>query len=405
MNILFLTMNIFTDINMHNIYSDLMKCFIFGGHKPYIVTPREKKSGERTECCDYGDHCILKVSVGNLSNVSLIEKGISTITIESKFKSAIDKHLKNVDFDLILYSTPPITFSGVVKKMKKKNNAITYLMLKDIFPQNAVDVGMFSKSSIIYKYFRLKEKSLYKLSDYIGCMSAANVKFLKENNKFIDKNKIELCPNSIIVPSKPVNVTNDEKTAIRIEYKIPVDKRVFLYGGNLGKPQGIDFLIKCLERESENERVFFVIVGSGSEYGKLKQYADESKQDNLIVLNVLAKKEYDRLASCCDVGMIFLDYRFTIPNFPSRILSYMQAAMPVLAVTDKASDIGQTVVGGNFGWKCYSDDAEEFHRTICKICDTDNIDKYGDRAYDFLLKNYNVNVSYDAIVKHMVTED
>ena len=144
MNILFLTMNPFQSIDMHNIYSDLMKVFISHGHRPYIVTPREKKTGEYTELTDYGDYAILKVRIGNTSNVSFIEKGISTVLLESRFKRAISKHLSNVKFDLILYSTPPITLAGVVKTFKQRYHAKTYLMLKDIFPQNAIDLELFS---------------------------------------------------------------------------------------------------------------------------------------------------------------------------------------------------------------------------------------------------------------------
>ena len=174
MNILFLTMNIFTDIEMHNIYSDLMKEFISHGHRPYIVTPREKKMGETTELCDFPNHSILKVQIGDTSNVSLIEKGISTITLSGKYYSAVKKHLSNIKFELILYSTPPITLANPVEKMKKHFHCRTYLMLKDIFPQNAVDLGMLSTTGVkglIYKYFRAKEKNLYAISDRIGCMS------------------------------------------------------------------------------------------------------------------------------------------------------------------------------------------------------------------------------------------
>jgi len=37
--------------------------------------------------------------------------------------------------------------------------------------------------------------------------------------------------------------------------------------------------------------------------------------------------------------MIFLDYRFQIPNFPSRLLSYMAAGMPVIVATDPNTDM------------------------------------------------------------------
>lgn len=70
--------------------------------------------------------------------------------LESQFKSALKKYFRDVKFDLILYSTPPITFNNVIKYAKKKsdNKALTYLLLKDIFPQNAVDLGMISKTGV-----------------------------------------------------------------------------------------------------------------------------------------------------------------------------------------------------------------------------------------------------------------
>ena len=143
MNVLFLTMNVFTDIEMHNIYSDLMKEFIEHGHRPYIVTPREKKLGEKTELINYDDYSLLKVQIGNTSDVSLIEKGISTVTLSSRFYNAVKDKLGKISFGLILYSTPPITLATPVKRLKKLFGCRTYLMLKDIFPQNAVDLGMF----------------------------------------------------------------------------------------------------------------------------------------------------------------------------------------------------------------------------------------------------------------------
>lgn len=105
---------------------------------------------------------ILRVKTGKIQKTNLIEKGIATILLETQYISAIKKYLLNVKFDLVLYSTPPITFAGAVQYIKKRDGAKTYLLLKDIFPQNAVDIGMMSKSGIkgfLYRYFRAKEKS------------------------------------------------------------------------------------------------------------------------------------------------------------------------------------------------------------------------------------------------------
>ena len=122
-----------------------------------------------------------------------------------------------------------------------------------------------------------------------------------------------------------------------------MDKKVFVYGGNLGKPQGIPFLIKCLESQKNNNQVYFLVVGDGTEYDELDDYYKKSHQENFKLMKRLPKEDYDTLVAACDVGMLFLDYRFTIPNFPSRLLSYMQAKLPVLACTDLNTDVGSVI--------------------------------------------------------------
>ena len=395
MNILFLTMNTFTGIDMHNIYSDLMCEFIRHGHRPYIVTPREKKTGEKTELLEFEDYGILKVQIGNTSGVSLIEKGISTVTLSDLYYRAVKKYLGQHSFGLMLYSTPPITLAAPVKKLKKLFGCPTYLMLKDIFPQNAVDLEMFSRKSPIYAYFAAQERMLYRQSDRIGCMSRANVEFLKKNHPQIPSEKIEICPNGII-PSVP-NDRTEKKKALREKYCIPEEATVYLYGGNLGKPQAIDHLVGCLKANMDQADRFFIICGSGSEYGLLEKFFKDHQPKNMKLISFLPKVEYDALVRGCDVGLIFLDNRFTIPNYPSRILSYMEYAMPVIACTDVNTDVGTDAVDNGYGLWCESRDPADFTACVEEMNRADKI-AMGAAARAYLEQNFTAEYCYRLIM-------
>lgn len=396
MNILFLTMNPFTDIEMHNIYSDLMKVFIENGHRPYIVTPREKKSGEHTDLLEFKTYSLLKVRIGNTSSVSLIKKGISTIILSSQYYRAVLKKLGDIRFDLILYSTPPITLAGPIKKLKKRYHCRTYLMLKDIFPQNAVDLGMFPDRSFIYKYFRKQEKELYALSDRIGCMSEANVHYLQENNPELDRNTIEVCPNGIIANN---NIDKDQcKQQVRSKYAVPDNAIVYLYGGNLGKPQGIPHLINCLKDNIGNTDRFFIICGNGSEYSLLNDYIESCMPGNVKLIDSLPKEEYDILAAGCDVGLIFLDSRFTIPNYPSRILSYMENEMPVIVCADTVTDIGTNAELQGYGMFCEAVDPKQFTSCVNKMNECD-IRQMGKNARKYLEDCFSAYNCYEIIMR------
>lgn len=381
-----------------------MREFVKDGHNLYIISPTEKRKNEPTKLIDSGKVKILKLQIGNTQKTNLVEKGISTLTLESKFKSGIKKYFNDVKFDLVIYTTPPITLQKAVEFVKKRDNARTYLLLKDIFPQNSVDLGLMKKQgplSGLYKFFRHKEKQLYKISDYIGCMSQANVDYLLKKNPGVNRSKIiEVCPNSI--EPQMIEISGSDRDKIREKYHVPKDKFVFVYGGNLGKPQGIDFLIECLKANEKNDNSFILIVGSGTEFYKIDRFFEEAKPQNAKLMAHMPREDYEVLANTCDVGLIFLDKRFTIPNFPSRLLSYMQASMPVLAATDVNTDIGNTIIGGNFGYWCESSNAIEFNHLMNTMCDKKILLELGKNSRKYLENNYTSNHSYKSIMKHFI---
>lgn len=397
MNVLFLTLLSFDSLQERNIYTDLLREFVKNGHQVYAISPTEKRQNQETHLIKEENATILRLQIGNTQKTNIIEKGISTVLIEPTFKKAIRKYFSDVKFDLVLYSTPPITLVSAIEYVKKRDNAKTYLMLKDIFPQNAVDIGMMSTTGVkglLYKHFRKQEKKLYKISDRIGCMSQANAEYVIKHNPEVDPKIVEVCPNSIEV--QDMSITSEVRVALRDKYGIPQDKRVFVYGGNLGKPQGIPFIIECLKKLNGHPDAYFLIVGDGTEFGKLQAFFDDAKPENMKLLKRLPKEDYDRMVAACDVGLIFLDHRFTIPNFPSRLLAYMQAGLPVLAATDPNTDIGKVIVEGGFGWWCESNDVYGFCECLSASCN----DKYKDLVINeknYLLTNYTTERAYATI--------
>lgn len=408
MNLIFLTLARITDIEQVGIYNDLMRKFRNEGHQVYIVCPCERRLRRKTSLTIGKGVHILDVNTLNIQKTNVIEKGVGTLLLERQYRCAIRKHLKRVKFDLILYSTPPITFTNVVKFLKKRNpEAVSYLLLKDIFPQNAVDMRMFSRRSVFYHFFREKEKALYKASDFIGCMSHANVEYLKAHNGYYQRWRMEEAPNSIELREescKPVEC----RDSVRERYGLPTNIPIFIYGGNLGKPQGIDYLIKCLDDNKYRGDCFFVIVGNGTELPKLQAWYDCHKEDDTRKLNVkliegLPKEEYDQLVRACDVGLIFLDHRFTIPNYPSRLLSYLENKMPVICATDVNTDIGKIAEQNGYGFWCESVKPIDFTVLVDRfLTEPERIKKMGERGYEFLKKNYLVDHTYEVIMKHFI---
>lgn len=399
MNILFLSLLDFSSINEHNIYTDLLRKFRDNGHIICAVSPVERRKYGETYLIDEDDCKILKLRIGNIQKTNYIEKGISLLTLQRQYIRGIDTYFPNVKFDLILYATPPVTLCNVVKYVKEKHGAVTYLLLKDIWPQGMVDLGIISTRSPIYHYFRKKEKSIYAVSDYIGCMSENNVEYLREHDSWIDESRIEVCPNSV-EPTEPEVVSAETKDWLKDKYGIPKDKILFLYGGNLGRPQGLDFLLQAAERCNDKE-CFFLIVGDGTEYQKIHEAVESMDSDKVKLIKYLPKEEYEQIVSICDVGLVFLNPCFTVPNIPSRILSYMQASLPMLAATDKSTDLKRIYEECNMGYWCFNGDLDAFLKGVESLKDSTLRREMGLNSRQYLEKHYTVQICYDIIMKHM----
>ena len=230
-------------------------------------------------------------------------------------------------------------------------------------------------------------------------MSPANVDYLLKHNTFLNKEKIETCPNSIELSTMAPVI---EKYNIIEKYSIPKNSTLFIYGGSLGKPQGLDFLLKVLDANKEKKDRYFLIIGSGTEYKKILNWFEMNKPLNSKLIAALPKHEYDELIQACDVGLIFLDPRFTIPNYPSRLLSYLENRMPVLMATDVHTDIGTIAEENGYGLWCQNGDLDKFNSLLDILCLNQELRKeMGEKGFQFLMENYQVSQSAKKILSHL----
>lgn len=401
MNIVFITLLTFNSIFEHNIYCDLLREFLLEGHHLSVFCATDLEEKTKYKLVEEKENFeLFHVNTGKIQKTSLLRKGINTLLLDKKIQKVIKKELSHNEVQLIIYTTPPITLVKTISYLKKQKGARTYLLLKDIFPQNCVDLGILHTrglKSFVYKHFRKIEVKLYKLSDYIGCMSEANVNYIINHNSFIDLSKVEICPNSIDISflCESQKVSSDLNAC----FLIPNNKKLLVYGGNLGKPQGIDYLIKCIERSQHLNDVHFVVVGDGTEFNKLLNFSKTVK--NFTLIKRLNNKEYRELLAECDIGLLFLDNRFTIPNYPSRLLDYMSCGLPIIACTDRCTDIKKTIEEGNFGCWCESKNPDDFLDCLEKI---EKLDKktIKENERNYLIKNFSSKITYEIIIKHFI---
>ncbi|QHI72083.1 glycosyltransferase family 4 protein [Aminipila terrae] len=396
MNVLFL-MIISPEIKRNpNLYTELMEEFREKGHKVYVAAIEEKKNGRQTRITEESGIKILHIRTGNMFNVNPIEKGLTTLSLGRLFKKGLKQYFKHIKFDLVMMPTPPITFADAMNFIKKRDNAKAYLILRDIFPQNARDIGLL-KNEILFKYFRNKEKKMYRVADYIGCMSQGNIDYVLKHNPEVQGNKLELLPNWSRVET-PIETEGsvDYKKKYGLEGKF-----VCIFGGNIGWPQELEFLLELAKSVRDRADIIFLIVGKGITKPKIEKIIADEAINNVIMKDFLPKEDYDGLVNQCDVGLINLDRRFTIPNIPSKTTGYFKASVPVLASVDASTDYGKVLENARAGLWSITGDLEQYKRNLLELADNpDRAKQMGINGRKYLEKYLTVKDAYNTVIKH-----
>lgn len=100
----------------------------------------------------------------------------------------------------------------------------------------------------------------------------------------------------------------------------------------------------------------------------------------------------------CDIGLLNLSSRFTIPNIPSRTLSYWEAKIPVLASIDKSTDFGDILEQSGSGLWSITGDIKTYMQNFEKLyIDKQLRTSMGECGYSYLLKNCTTAHAYSII--------
>lgn len=380
------------------LYEELVEEFIERGNEVYIATINERRNNRPTELKEENSKRILRIKTGNIFKTTFIEKGLTTISLGYLFKKNIEKYWENIDFDIVIQNTPPITFTPVVQWLKNRKNVISYLILRDIFPRNALDLGII-KNKFLFNYFRKKEQRLYEFSDFIGCMSKGNIDYLLAHNPEIAKNKVHILRNWGKIKEK----INIDKKELREKHNYLKDDFILIFGGNMGKPQELDFLLEVAKELLAEKNIKFLFVGQGTEQEILKQKSKKMKLSNVKFIDFIPREDYEKVLAMCDLGVISLSSRFTIPNIPSKTIDYFKLSLPIVAFVDKNTDYSEVLeLEARAGLCSLHGDIKKAKENILKLLENKELrEKFGKNGRKYYERYLGVDKAYETIMKEI----
>ena len=320
---------------------DLSLEFVRQGHKILVIIPSSEIS------TPYLLEEVDRVNIVRLKAPKIKDIGYFRRAIGEYFMPFIMiRHLKrnsliDNNLDGIITYAPSIFLGPLANMLKKKNNCKNYLILRDIFPQWAVDVGLLSNYGLPYYFLKRVERYLYSTADIIGVQTPANLKYFNENVVY-RTGHIEVLQNWLAV--------NKSKTCRIVIGKTELKgRKIFVYAGNMGVAQGLSVFIDLVDSLSTQKSIGFLFVGRGNAVVSLRQAVKARGLDNILIYDEIEPQEIHALYQQCAVGIISLDKRHKTHNIPGKFLSYMQSGLPVLAAINSGNDLEHIINSNKVG--------------------------------------------------------
>ena len=256
-------------------------------------------------------------------------------------------------WDGVVWYAPSIFHGPLASALKRASGCKGYLIIRDIFPEWAVDMGLMGRG-LPYRFFDAVARYQYSVADVIGVQTPGNLAYF-ENWRQLPGRTLEVLQNWLGEPAK-------KPCAIRVDATLLAGRKVFVYAGNMGVAQGMDRVLDLAERMLHRADVGFLFVGRGSDAARLKTTAQARGLSNVVFFDEIDPDEIPDLYAQCSVGIVALDPRHQSHNIPGKFLTYMQSGLPVLANVNAGNDLAALIRREQVGQVCESNDVEQLAR-------------------------------------------
>lgn len=334
---------------------DLSREFVAQGHQLTVILPscdiEEDYSIEEMDGFQ-----ILRLKSLKSKDVSYLRRTIAELLMSFTMRINFKKSpFINVQWNAVVWYAPSIFHGYFVNFLKKKNNCKSYLIIRDIFPQWAVDMELMGRGAP-YHFFNAVAQYQYSVADTIGVQTPGNLTYFKE--------WIENKGKEVVVLQNWLADVKPAQCSIDIEDTILAGRKVFVYAGNMGVAQGMDVLIDLAEELKYQKNIGFLFVGRGSEVKRLTAQVERRLLDNIVFKDEIHPDDIPALYAQCAVGIVSLDQRHKSHNIPGKFLSYMQSGLPVLANINSGNDLKKIIEDGDVGAVCENANVEDLKKKV-----------------------------------------
>jgi glycosyltransferase involved in cell wall biosynthesis len=361
------------------------------GHAVTVLTPGTASQSSRLVKESLDSISVWRFRSGPVKNISRIRRLINESLLSFRAWQAIKPELSTMKVDGVVYYSPSIFFGFLVAKLKRHFDCRAYLVLRDLFPQWAIDENMIGEHSPVTYYLRYFEQKNYLAADRIGLMSEKNIEVFQKLQPGL--NNLEVLRNWV------GSDVNDATSPYWREKLGLADKVIFLYGGNIGKAQDMPNLMRLALSMKEESKAHFVFVGQGESFQDVADVIRQHYLQNMTLMPSISQDEFKALLLEVDVGLFSLARTHTAHNFPGKILGYIANKLPILGSVNPGNDLMPMINNHQAGFVFENGEDASLLKAAQDLVESSALRKQcGDNARQLLDSHFSVESAVDKVL-------
>jgi glycosyltransferase involved in cell wall biosynthesis len=342
---------------------DLARQFAALGHQPVMIVPSSLGSQKPWTVEQPDGIEVLRVAAPPTRAPSFVRRALAEMWLPyAMFRNVRKSPFASTKWDLIVWYSPPIFFGPLIWALRRASGGRTYLILRDIFPEWAVDLGLVRKGAV-YVVLKAIAAFQYTVADVIGVQTPSNLVYLRRWTRS-PRRRVEVLYNWLAV-------TPDIGCSIVVGNTALAGRKIFAYIGNMGVAQGMDIFVELIQSLRDRKDLGFLFVGRGTEFPKLVMEKASRDLDNVLFFDEIDPSEIPGLLAQCQVGLVALHPDHKTHNIPGKFVSYMQYGLPVLARVNAGTDIARLIEDEQVGRVYVGSSVNELKRLAEELMDND----------------------------------
>lgn len=327
---------------------------------------------------------IHRISTTRFGRMRLLGRAIDYLTFSLGALRLLRRTLQPGDIVVALSDPPLISVVASWATAARKAKLVNWV--QDLFPEVAERLGTLKRGLFVTFLTRLRNRSLRR--------ARMNVVIGESMEKLLEPLRVSTHVRPNWADGNSIRPLAHDRNTLRKEWA-PGHAFVVGYSGNLGRAHEFDTMIGAAEELRDDDRVRFLIIGSGPRLQTVQRAAEEKKLTNVIFQPYQPRERLPESLGTADAHLISLDPAVEGMIVPSKFYGIAAAGRAGIYVGDPTGEIPRILAKYDCGVAVPAGDAKALASAIRSLSNhPDRAREMGQNARRLFEQSYDAPIAF-----------